>query len=1337
MKRPDDGPNLPPEVLQKLNEIRNEDRRVRFRAGLLRGLAVLLTAMLLAMAIDWLAVLHDERWRWTLSLLALACAVVALVRGCLPPLFKSRSLASIAREVDRAHPSAEERFLTVAGFAQSGDAPEIRGSDAMLEKVAQQAAAMAGNISPGSVISRAGLLRAGKYLCGAAAALLLLFAVNFQQTKILLQRFWSPGSNITMTRLEAKPGDIVVGKGDDVNFEITATGRVPESADLFIRSANRTEAIPLQRAVPAGARFLYALNSVSDSFDYRVRAGDGETAWRRVTVLDRPKISQVRLRIVPPAYSHLPVVEQEALPRQVRALEGSRLEVSFQSDQPLAGMELKFADGKSRPIAESPDHSYHFNTTLTNTIAFTPVFTNLHHLDNLAKPTCEVLVYPDQPPTVTVLSPKNEITARPDDKVKIDFEARDDFGVASAELVVKVKSETNSTEVVMPIPLQNEAGAKKVRKQIELDLAKFNLKQDQELSYFVRVTDTKENPGLSTPDNSESPSQDSQAKPDNGNPASPTTPKSPNQKSAAGLAKADKTPAAQNPGQPKDGATNSPSLANADKPSASQNPGQPKDGAKSPPNSRPNVSAPQDNQIHLAMTPPPAKPREPSDGIQPPPNSMSKRVLDVAGQCCSCQPMKIVVDEWGRSFEGQMREKLEIAIDPVLKLLDGLLGKAQQLTDDTLAAGRSAEGLGQKQRPALEAARDDLRQADSAVSDLKKVSHDTPYAFISLQMDDMRDTYISPARKNLGDVAMESAALKDDITNLEQASFQIKRARERLADLTRTYETVKRDNKLADAMQRLAKMHQIFLEDSQAMLGASKPTLNPQERKVAEVSDEFADKLRKLLEEKKKILAELSKILADDPRLLRRFMAVQELEGTTLRDQMTLLAERQQSLAQQAAQWSASAGQNRAAFLDALLVSQSAEQSDVAALTSKLLENMVTWAPIDVPVDKEPIAGCRNLAAEAARLAAEASRLTTPETIGAGLASASNALDQLRQLQAALPGLDWIVQSKEKVGVFEANRLNDTAELITRQSGWIRKIEAVRAGDYARAAEVDQHRLMLDTITLGEKLDATAISLRSLSAEIKAKADELNGTMHGQILPEQSGAAEALARNTVPEAAGHQAQATNAFAVGERQFDDLLHLIIAKLDALPPPTEPCPNKTLEQLMAELNDEQKACEKLGVPCRPLNVQIASDWLRPSSCSNPGSAQGQTQAQAKAQAKAQAQAKAKAEAEAKALAQARAAQAKARDAKQKAEQTSDQAKELVQKQIEALPPIERVNPTKTGPKPAATSWNTLASRLGEELRQGRDNVPPEQYRQAIEQYFSAIAEKQAEAPAAAGH
>ena len=48
-----------------------------------------------------------------------------------------------------------------------------------------------------------------------------------------------------------------------------------------------------------------------------------------------------------------------------------------------------------------------------------------------------------------------------------------------------------------------------------------------------------------------------------------------------------------------------------------------------------------------------------------------------------------------------------------------------------------------------------------------------------------------------------------------------------------------------------------------------------------------------------------------------------------------------------------------------------------------------------------------------------------------------------------------------------------------------------------------------------------------------------------------------------------------------------------------------------------------------------------------------------------------------------------------------------------------------------KPAKLSdWNRLVSKLGDDLRQGRDKAPPEQYRRAIEQYFSQISRVVAE-------
>ena len=392
-------------------------------------------------------------------------------------------------------------------------------------------------------------------------------------------------------------------------------------------------------------------------------------------------------------------------------------------------------------------------------------------------------------------------------------------------------------------------------------------------------------------------------------------------------------------------------------------------------------------------------------------------------------------------------------------------------------------------------------------------------------------------------------------------------------------------------------------------------------------------------------------------------------------------------------------------LLQQFLVPQAAEQSEVAELAAKMNENMITWLPLDAAQDSEIVVECRTLAAEVARFAAEASGKVLQQTNGTSLETAHKSLNHLRALNFSLSQLEWIaLNDNSRLKLFTANRMTEVANLITRQSGWIKKIEAMQTGDYLQAAMVDQYRLAVDTTDLSEKLDATALSVSRLSAEISSKADELNGTVHKQILPEQSGATDALSKKTTKTAAIHQTGATTAFATAEKQFDDLLHLIIAKLDQAPPPTDPGENKSLEELLAMLEDEKKALEGLGIPCRPINVAIQKDWLK--SGSNAGQQAG---------------------------AQARAAQNQARRAAEKTDRVMDQAKRLAQKRAADL--AETTTGPKSGPKRPGKSWNTLVSQLGDELRQGRDNVPPEQYRQAIEQYFNTISERNSVAPSSA--
>ena len=1204
--------NLPEGLSGKLRAIRRRALGLALARAAIWALTALLSGMIVAMVLDWaFSWLHPVP-RYAALFISVALTIFVLFR--LRP--HRRTVIGTAREVDEAMPQLEERWSTVTELSQSKDSPEVRGSEAMIDRVTSEADTAAKSISPEALVSPRPVIMAARGLSVAVVALVILFVVNFTEAGLLLQRFWMPGKNISLTQITASPANVVVPKGEPLTLSTTLKGRIPKSAPILERGQLVRAMTPKPSA--AGA-FTHAIEDVSDSFQYRVRAGDRQTPWLPITAVDRPRISEVKLKVSPPTYSKLPVDEQAALPQALRVLEGSELQVSFRSDQALERMYLDFGNGESAQLTAAGDNWYQFTSRPTNSFAFTAAALNKFKLENKTKPSCRITVYEDHAPTVKILEPSDDIAVLPGEKVEVAFEAADDLGIAKAELQIetlKADGETNS--VTIPIDLEGAAGKKQVRQNVQIDTTALGLKHGDQLSYTVQVTDTKDTLGSAT---AEAKAQSAQS-----------------EQSTVADAREGERP------------------READAESA-----QAKAGEQKPSEQQANkASEPQDSKAS-ASTPKERK-EQAQNSSQQNPNEMSKRMLD-AGQTAACKPRNISVDDRAGSFDGEKRAKLEIAIDPVLKRLDELLANAQTNT---------------VQRK-FEPAKTNLTAAQHAISDLTSRTTGTPYAFVGLQLQNIAQAHIGPAEQSLVE------------TNVDQATFHIIRAREMLAALTKTYENVKRDQQIADAMQRLSKMYQIFLEDTQALLGSKKDPINSYDRKVAEVDEQFAEKMKELLEERKKIMAELAKILADDPRMLRRYLAMMELQGTTLRDQFTLLAERQKEIQQQLADWNAAPEADREALAGKLREAYATQKQKVAEDAAKMRENMETWLPLDVDPKQEQVKAALARAEKIARLAGEKDTN-----------SAHQALAEMHTLRESLPRFSEVASTnKAKLATYIANRLPEVESLITEHSGQMKIMESLNSGDFPKVAEVVQHRLHQDTYTLGEKLISAEEQVGHMSEKVFQAAASLNRTVQGDIIHPQRTSVERLAARELKPAEEIVNKLPPTFEDAEKRFDELMRLMITELDKAPPPQSPGAADSLEDILAMLQDEAKACENLGIPCRPLNVSVMHDWMRP------GSGQGQGMGRAQAQA----------------------AAAQAQQGQDAAQRVQKQARDSARK---ALADAKKQKTDFTSVSGSATpgkrseAWNKLASQLQKDLLQGRDNVPPEQYRAAIEAYFRIISE-----------
>ncbi len=1252
--------NLPSVMESKLQAVRRRSLTFRATEVMLVAGTVLLAGMLVAMAVDWMVVLFDPGWRTVLTMSALGVTVLLLVVYAVRTAMGRYGLSTAAREVDRAVPALQERWSTVTELAESTDPTEMRGAPTLIDKVSDEATGMSGLVNEQQVVTP-DVVRSRAYALGAVLAVLLLaFLFAPRHTGVLVQRFWSPRSEISMTRVTALTGDRVVPKGEALTLEAQIEGRDPESATLFLVDGDGETAVSPVRKADAPALLSYQTRVVDDAFEYRFRAGDGQTAWHRITPAERPSLADIRFRITPPEYSGLPVDAQAALPRKCRALEGSRLEVAFGATKPLSRMELRFGPDDVSALEQAEDTQFRYATTLTKSLSFTAVATDEQGLTNSSPPSCRVTVYRDQPPVVEIVSPDERIAAPPDDTIPVDFKAADDFGVAAAELVVTVEDEGQSTERIVPIPLDDEQDAKVIQKRVELDLEQLGVKHGSQVTYAVRVADTRGmtalgKPGQQPADEAQKPSEEAVAQTD-------TPQQDPKQTEST-------------PGQP-------------DSPAAPTAQGRPEE-------------------------------QEPSsaDSSSPPPNGMAKRVLDVPMQCTACSRQhRIIVDKWAGSFEDPERKKLQLAIDKYLKQLDAQLAAAQAATDAVRTALRADDRWNDETRVNLETGRDELTEADKTIAELKGKASGTPYAFISLQLDDIGLAHVTPARKHLGNVPAEDRFTVEESDALARAAYHIDQARERLAALTRQYEAVKREEKLAAAMERVAKMHQVFLNDLQNLLGSKKPGLNPRTGEMIEVSDEYAKLLQEKYDKLKELLDELSKILADDPELLRRFMALMRLEGTTIRDQLTLLAQRQRALHEQTSEWIGAAEAERPAVREKLLDGLLAEQQELAQVAAELHNNVVTWMPRSVDRRLPALARCRVASQATALAAGELADHCAARRRDEAFEQAATVVESIKSFRDALEEGRSVDDPDGKLALFIANRMTEAAKLRTRQLGWIKKVESMRADDYGRTAAVVQTGLQADTMDFGVKLDRVAAQLNGMSDEIGPKARELEELVSMEIAGSQMAAAKAHWDNQLPSAHEFEAGAVAAFDKAERLFDEILTMVEETIAAMPPPERPCPAPTLEALLAMLENEGKACEKLGAALRS-NIALQGNWMWPGSGSGSGSGTGSSQGFGS---------------QALARAQARAAELYAQEATEQMQKVREYAAALAAELAMRLE-TERQHggqgaggegQSGAGAAVAGRDWNVLVSKLRDELKQGRDTTPPEQYRRAIEAYFRNI-------------
>ena len=442
--------HLPKPIADKLAVTSQRIRRIIFLRGLFTVLSIALITLLAVMVIDAATLLFSSGIRWLLSLSALAVISFSVFWYLVRPLSRKLSLSEIARIIEtRSENLQDERISSTVEILTSQYKQGEEFSPVLLNQLVMDAEKDADVVLPQQLFTLQSAKRVIISLGVIAFVYLLLFVVWPAGSARLLVRAVAPFADVggaMADRLDIQPGDLRMAVGDPLTIEVGFAKANSRVVELRTRWEGRPELVEnMQSADPAGEQKLFSTGfpRVGENFEYRIRSGHALSRFHKVEVFPRPEVTQVYLRIKPPAYTGLDAYSESFSPGRIQALAGSEIELAIESNIPLENARLVF-DGKELGAGEwgatekgellqwafpvsGRARSFDWQVKMNSQEGFEnkPV---LNHVFSVTG---------DQVPEIDLIQPGNrELILPPDGFLTLEYNLRDDFGISKCELKV-------------------------------------------------------------------------------------------------------------------------------------------------------------------------------------------------------------------------------------------------------------------------------------------------------------------------------------------------------------------------------------------------------------------------------------------------------------------------------------------------------------------------------------------------------------------------------------------------------------------------------------------------------------------------------------------------------------------------------------------------------------------------------------------------------------------------------------------------------------------------------------------------------------------------------------
>ena len=418
-------------------------------------------------AILWLVLISLEAGLWLpssvrvglLVLLLLTVSVVLVFYVFLPIArffgwYDEFTEQAVARRIAKTYPEVSDRLVNLLQLSKGAhsDAPEP-----LLDRAVLDLSEKIGPIMFEGVASTSKAKRIARLASIPVAAMLLFGLVSPGLFTSASARILSP--NITFSRptpfeIRVDPGDIEVIKGDSVVISANIFGFVSGTdAPTSIAEAlsESSPSLSLEFVYSGEARshsqlmeadrlegYSFTFEGVRQSLSYLVEGGGVRSHRYTITVVERPLVQRLNIKLSYPRYTRLPVQDLETNVGDIAALAGTQATLELA----LGGAEVKsgaivFSTGKSQPLDLDGTRAS-ASVLITTHIDYWFELVSSDGVENVDPITYTIHLEEDALPTIAFNYPDPQSEINEDALAPFAVRFSDDYGFSSITLSARL-----------------------------------------------------------------------------------------------------------------------------------------------------------------------------------------------------------------------------------------------------------------------------------------------------------------------------------------------------------------------------------------------------------------------------------------------------------------------------------------------------------------------------------------------------------------------------------------------------------------------------------------------------------------------------------------------------------------------------------------------------------------------------------------------------------------------------------------------------------------------------------------------------------------------------------